>query len=148
MTQATRLPFGTALALAQRVLAVPLAAVLSAEAMTMPTWFTLNALGLRGPTSVEVLSTLLATNGLDHPAVLGLLGELTDSGLVEERDRVVSLTADGTARYTHMRDRIETVSTRIFEQFDPIRVETTRSLLQEIAQTDPDQLTLRSVQTG
>jgi hypothetical protein len=148
MTQATKLPFGTALALAQRVLAAPLAAVLSAEDMAMPTWFTLNALGLRGPSPVEVLSSLLATNGLDDPAVRSLLGELTDSGLVEERDGVVSLTADGTARYTHMRDRIETVTTRIFEQFDAIRVETTRSLLQEIAQTDPDQLTLRSVRTG
>jgi hypothetical protein len=148
MTPATKLPFGTALALAQRVLTAPLAAVLSAEDMAMPTWFTLNALGLRGPSPVEVLSDLLATNGLDEPAVRSLLNELTDSGLLEESDRVVSLTADGTARYTHMRDRIETVTTRIFEQFDAIRVETARSLLQDIAQTDPDQLTLRSVRTG
>jgi hypothetical protein len=69
MTQATRLPFGTALALAQRVLAAPLAAVLKAEGMAMPVWFTLNALGLQGPSPAEALSSLLATNGLDAPAV-------------------------------------------------------------------------------
>jgi hypothetical protein len=60
----------------------------------------------------------------------------------------VSLTAGGAAGYTQMRDRIETVTIRIFEQFDATRVETTRSLLQEIAQTDPDQLTRRSVRTA
>jgi hypothetical protein len=148
MTQANRLPFGTALALAQRVLAAPLAAVLSAEDTTMPAWFTLNALGLRGPSPVAVLSGLLATNGLDDPAVRNLLTELARSGLVEERDGVVSLTAGGTARYTGLRDRIENVTTRIFEQFDPTRVETARSLLQEIAYTDAEQLTHRSVRTG
>jgi DNA-binding MarR family transcriptional regulator len=148
MTQATRLPFGTALALAQRVLAAPLAAVLNAEGMAMPVWFTLNALGLQGPSPVEALSGLLATNGLSDPAVRSLLGELADAELVDEREGVVSLTASGAARYTQMRDRIETVTIRIFEQFDATSVETTRSLLQEIAQTDPDQLTRRSVRTG
>lgn len=148
MTRATRMPFGTALALAQRVLTAPLAAVLGAEGMAMPAWFTLNALGLRGPSPVEVLSGLLATNGLDEPAVRGLLGELSRSGLVEDHDGVVSLTADGTARYTEMRDRIGTVTTRIFAQFDPARVETARSLLEEIAQIDPDQLARQSVRTG
>jgi hypothetical protein len=104
--------------------------------------------GLRGPSPVDTLSGLLATNGLDDPAVRGLLDELGAGGLVEERDGVVSLTADGTARYTHLRDRLETVTTRIFEDYDATRVETARSLLQEIAQTDPDQLTRRSVPTG
>src|SRR5690349_16546273 len=115
MTPATTLPFGTALALAQRTLAAPLAAVLGAENTTMPAWFTLNALGLRGPIPVAVLSDLLATNGLDASAVRSLLDELSASGLVDTRDDVVSLTEAGTARYAQLRDRINIVTTRIFE---------------------------------
>jgi DNA-binding MarR family transcriptional regulator len=148
MTQATRLPFGTALALAQRTLAAPLAAVLNAENLTMPQWFTLNALGLRGTTPMEVLSNLLATNGLDAAAVQELLTALGSAGLVEVGDGVVSLTTAGTARYTQLRGRIDVVTARIFEHFDAARVETTHSLLQEIAETDPEQLTRQSVQAG
>jgi DNA-binding MarR family transcriptional regulator len=148
MTQANRLPFGTALALAQRTLAAPLAAVLSAENVTMPQWFTLNALGLRGSTPAEVVSNLLATNGLNAAAVQELLTTLGSAGLVDVRDGVVSLTTDGTARYTELRDRIDVVTTRIFERFDAARVETTHSLLQEIAETDPDQLTRHSLRAG
>ncbi|MET7403484.1 hypothetical protein ABZS66_59435 [Dactylosporangium sp. NPDC005572] len=138
MTQATRLPFGTALALAQRVLAAPLAAVLGAEHVTMPAWFTLNALGLRGPTASSVLSDLLATNGLDASAVGNLMDELGDAGLVDMRDGVATLTPAGIARYTELRQRIDAVTTHIFEQFDAARVENARSLLQEIAETDPE----------
>jgi len=148
MTQATRLPFGTALALAQRTLAAPLAAVLSAEGTTMPEWFTLNALGLRGSTPAEVLTHLLATNGLDAAAVRELLGALGSAGLVAVRAGVVSLTTAGATRYTELHNRIDVVTTRIFEQFDAARVETTRGLLQEIAEIDPEQLTLRSVRAG
>jgi DNA-binding MarR family transcriptional regulator len=148
MTQATRLPFGTALALAQRTLAAPLAAVLSAENLRMPEWFTLNALGLRGSTPMEILSNLLATNDLDAAAVQQLLMALSDAGLVEVRDSVVSLTTTGNLRYTELRGRIDVVTTRIFEHFDAARVETARSLLQEIADTDPEQLTRQSVGAG
>jgi len=148
MTQAIRLPFGTALALAQRTLAAPLAAVLGAANVTMPQWFTLNALGLRGSTPVEVLSNLLATNGLDPAAVQELLTTLGSAGLVDVRDGVGSLTTTGTARYTELRDRIDVVTKRIFEQFDAARVETAHRLLQEIAEIDPEQLTRQSVRAG
>ena len=148
MTQATRLPFGTALALAQRTLAAPLAAVLGSENMAMLEWFTLNALGLRGSTPTEALANLLATNGLDAAAAQALLTTLGNAGLVEVRDSVASLTPAGNVRYTELRDRIDQVTTRIFAQFDPARVETARSLLQEIADTDPEELTHRSVRMG
>jgi DNA-binding MarR family transcriptional regulator len=148
VTQAIKLPFGTALALAQRTLTAPLAAVLSAENLAMPEWFTLNALGLRGSTRMEALSALLATNGLDAAATQNLVAAIHASGLVDLHDGVVSLTPTGTARYVELRDRINLVTARIFEQFDPERVETTRSLLQEIADTDPEQLTRRTVQAG
>jgi len=145
MTQATRLPFGMALALAQRTLTAPLAAVLNAENVTMPEWFTLNALGLRGSTPTPVLSSLLATNGLDAAAVQELLTALGNAALVEAHDGVVSLTAAGITRYTQLRDRINVVTIRIFERFDAARVETARGLLQEIAETDPEELTRQSV---
>jgi hypothetical protein len=148
VAQVTKLPFGTALALAQRTLAAPLAAVLNAENLAMPQWFTLNALGLRGSTRTEILAELLATNGLDAAATRDLVEAMHASGLVDIRDGVVCLTPAGTARYTGLRDRINLVTARIFEQFDADRVETTRSLLQEIADTDPEQLTRRAMQAG
>jgi hypothetical protein len=77
-----------------------------------------------------------------------LLGALGSAGLVEARAGVVSLTTGGATRYTELRNRIDVVTTRIFEQFDAARVETTRGLLQEIAEIDPEQLTLRSVRAG
>jgi hypothetical protein len=114
----------------------------------MPQWFTLNALGLRGPTSLDDLAHLLATNGLDAAAARDLVATMETSGTVEVRGGVVSLTPAGTVRYTGLRDRIGVVTARIFEQFDAGRVETARSLLQEIADTDPDELTRRSVPAG
>ncbi|MFI5909376.1 MarR family winged helix-turn-helix transcriptional regulator [Dactylosporangium sp. NPDC051541] len=148
MTHASSLPFGTALALAQRVLTASLSAALDTENVTMPQWFTLNALGLRGSTSTQVLSNLLATNGLDPAAVQELLTTLDRAGLVEVRDGVVLLTTAGAARHAGLRDRIDLVTSRIFERFDEARVEIARSLLQEIAETDPEQLTHRSAQAG
>jgi DNA-binding MarR family transcriptional regulator len=146
VAQATKLPFGTALALAQRTLSAPLAAVLGTENLDMREWFTLNALGLRGPTRMEVLADLLATNGLDASAARDLVAAMESSGLVEVRGGVVSLTQAGAARYTSLRDRISQVTNRIFEQFGAERMETARGLLQEIADTDPEELTRRSVQ--
>lgn len=145
MAQATKLPFGTALALAQRTLAAPLAAVLSAENTGMREWFTLNGLGLRGSTRMKVLADLLATNGLDASAARDLVAAMEKSGLVEVRGSLVSLTQAGMARYTSLRDRISQVTARIFERFDAERVETAHRLLEELADIDPEELTRRSV---
>jgi hypothetical protein len=139
------LPFGTALALAQRTLSAPLAAVLGTQHVGMREWFTLNALGLRGSTPMEILADLLSTNGLDAPAAEELVAGLEDAGLIEVRDGVVSLTSSGTDRYSSLRDQIGLVTSRIFEQFDAGRVEAARGLLQEIADIDPEELTRRSV---
>jgi len=70
------------------------------------------------------------------------------SGLVRVHDGVASLTPAGTTRYTALRDRIDLVTARIFGQYDAGRVETTRSLLQEIADTDAEQLTRQFVQAS
>ena len=142
------LPFGTALALAQRTLSAPLAAVLEEERLPMLEWFTLNALGLRGTMPIDVVTGLLAGNGLDAPAARDLVADLEASGLVELHTGAVSLTDAGVARYTHARDRINEVTARVFEPFGAARVEAARILLQEIAYTDPEELTTRSMHAG
>ena len=141
MAQPTTLPFGTALALAQRTLSAPLEAVLDAEGVSMTEWFTLNALGLRGPASLDALAGLLVTNGLDRVASENLISGLRRAGLVDGHDMLVSLTDAGTARYTDLRDRIGDVTTQIFARFDPTRVEQARAFLQEVAGIDPVELT-------
>ena len=148
MSPRSPLPFGTALALAQRTLAAPLAAVLDTENLGMLEWFVLNALGLRGPTPADVLAELLATNGQDTSATRELLTALATSGLITVNGNTASLTQAGAIRYTTLRTKIDQVTARIFEQFDAQRVETARSLLQEIADTDPNELTHRSVRAG
>ena len=145
MTSATDLPFGTALALAQRVLTAPLTAVLAAERLSAPEWFTLNALGLRGTTRQEELAGLLATNGLDAAAVDALITGMERSGLLVASPHGVTLSPSGSVRYAAVRDRMGGVTTRIFARFEPQRVETARALLTEIATLDPDELTRRSV---
>jgi hypothetical protein len=133
MSPAPRLPFGTALALAQRALAAPLAAILDDERLGMPGWFTLNALGLYGPTPVDVLANLLATNGLDATGARAVVAGLERSGLVEVAGGTAVLTPAGSTRYAALRERIDLVTARIFARFDADRVETARGLLQEIA---------------
>jgi hypothetical protein len=145
MSPRSPLPFGTALALAQRTLTAPLAAVLETENLGMLEWFILNTLGLRGPTPVDVLADLLATNGQDASATQKLTTALARSGLITVNGSMASLTQAGTTRYATLRTRIDQVTARIFEQFDAQQVETARSLLQEIADTDPNELTRRSV---
>jgi DNA-binding MarR family transcriptional regulator len=138
----TKLPFGTALALAQRTLAAPLAAVLVDENVAMPEWFTLNVLGLRGPIGMAALADLLATDG---PPAAEVVAAMTAAGLVDVRDDMVALTPAGAARYAGLRDRIGAVTARIFEEFDPERVAATHGLLEEIAAIDPAALTRRTV---
>ena len=134
---APTLPFGTAMALAERNLRGPLLRILSEEHLEPGAWFTLNALGLRGPTPVATVKELLSTNGYDDPGVDALLGRLAADGLVEIRDERLHLTPAGAERYRALKDRIGTATGRVFSLFDATRVETARALLQQIAETDP-----------
>jgi DNA-binding MarR family transcriptional regulator len=114
----------------------------------MPQWFTLNSLGLRGAARIEALADLLATNGLDAADTANLVAAMNTAGLVEADSGMVALTPAGANRYAEVRDRINLVTGRIFEQFDADRVETTHSLLQDLADTDPEELTRRCMQAG
>ena len=139
------LPFGTALALAQRTLTAPLIAILADEDIEMPAWFTLNALGLRGSAPVPILAGLLRPNGLDEDQAGRLFASLSAAGLVEQVDGGVSLTPSGRSRYEALRDRITAAGSRLFAAFEPERVEDARRLLQQIAESDPQELVARVV---
>ena len=134
---APTLPFGTAMALAERNLRGPLLRILTDEDLEPGAWFTLNALGLRGAMPAATVKELLSTNGYDGPGVDALLARLAADGLVEVRDERLRLTPAGAERYTALRDRIGEATGRVFSLFDATRVETARALLQQIAETDP-----------
>ena len=134
---APTLPFGTAMALAERNLRGPLIQILTEEDLEPGAWFTLNALGLRGATPTTTVKALLSTNGYDDASVDALLARLAAGGLIEDSDELLRLTAAGVERYASVSDRIGTATRRVFSLFDATRVETTRALLQQIAETDP-----------
>ncbi len=134
---APTLPFGTAMALAERNLRGPLLRILTEEDLEPGAWFTLNALGLRGPTPAATVEQLLSTNGYDGPGVDALLGRLATDGLIEVRDERLRLTPAGAERYRALSDRIGKATGRVFSLFDATTVETARALLQQIAETDP-----------
>ena len=136
------LPFGTALALAHRALTSTLTDALRANGITDFEWFTLNALGLRGPQLPAAnLSALLVTNGVDAADSDHLLAGLASRGLVERVGSDVLLSAEGGALYERLRSVIDASAGRVFDRFDPERVEAVRSLLQDIAELDGDQIT-------
>ncbi|WP_425954979.1 hypothetical protein [Xylanimonas sp. McL0601] len=141
----TTLPFGTAMALAERNLSGPLTRILSEERTELGAWFTLNALGLRGPSPRGVLTGLLSTNGYGDGKADALLERLAADGLLEGTD-TVRLTAAGADRFTALTARITSVTRRVFALFDPGQVESTRALLQQIAEVDP--ATIESVAFG
>lgn len=131
----TPLPFGTAMALAERNLRGPLVRILHEEGLEPGAWFTLNALGLRGPSPRTVVTGLLSTNGYDAEQAGALVGRLVADGLVEDGAEL-RLTAAGSDRFAALTERITEVTRRVFSLFDPEQVETARAVLQQIAEID------------
>jgi DNA-binding MarR family transcriptional regulator len=129
------------MALAERNLRGPLLRILTEEDLEPGAWFTLNALGLRGATPPSTIKELLFTSGYDDPGVDALLARLAADGLIDGGDERLRLTPAGAELYTALRDRIGTVTGRVFSLFDASRVETARALLQQIAETDPATIT-------
>ena len=133
------LPFGTALALAQRYLARQFNQSMEALGLAAVEWFTLNALGLRGPTLPTAnMAGLLATNGLDQAGVDALLAHMTRRGLIETTSTTATLTAAGRARFEEVRDALDADGRATFDRLDAEKVEAARALLQEIAELDGD----------
>lgn len=138
---APTLPFGTAMALAERNLRGPLTRILTEENLEPGAWFTLNALGLRGATPATTIKELLSTNGYDDASVDALLARLAAGGLVADGDELLHLTPAGAERYASVSNRIGTATRRVFSLFDATQVETARALLQQVAETDPATIT-------
>ncbi|TDW77937.1 MarR family winged helix-turn-helix transcriptional regulator [Kribbella pratensis] len=134
---APTLPFGTAMALAERNLRGPLIQILTEEDLEPGAWFTLNTLGLRGATPTTTVKELLSTSGYDHASSDDLLRRLAAVGLIEDGDELLRLTPAGAERYESVRERIGAATGRVFSLFDAARVETARALLQQLAETDP-----------
>ena len=134
---APTLPFGTAMALAERNLRGPLIRILTEEDLEPGAWFTLNALGLRGAIPTTTVQELLSTSGYDHPSADALLARLAAVGLIEDSDGLLRLTPSGAERYTCVSDRIGAATGRVFSLFDATQVETARALLQQLAESDP-----------
>ncbi|MGY4771634.1 MarR family winged helix-turn-helix transcriptional regulator [Kribbella sp. CWNU-51] len=134
---APTLPFGTAIALAERNLRGPLAQILTEEDLEPGAWFTLNALGLRGAIPTTTVRELLSSSGYDDASVDALLARLATVGLIEDGNELLRLTPAGAERYASVGDRIGTATRRVFSLFDATQVETARTLLQQIAETDP-----------
>jgi DNA-binding MarR family transcriptional regulator len=138
-TDTPPLPFGTALALAQRYLARQLNQTIDACGLPAVEWFTLNALGLRGPTLLTAtLADLLASNGLDRAAVDTLLADMAGRGLVDATAAATTLTVAGRARFEEVRDALAANGRQTFSRLDADKVESARALLQEIAELDGD----------
>jgi DNA-binding MarR family transcriptional regulator len=131
------LPFGTAMALAERNLRGPLSRILTEQHLEPGAWFTLNALGLRGEVAASALKGMLSTNGYDPPSADNLIGGLSSDGLIQQSGKQLQLTPAGSERYAAVRDQIATVTARIFSLYDATKVETARTVLQQIAETDP-----------
>jgi DNA-binding MarR family transcriptional regulator len=140
------LPFGTALALAQRYLARQFNQTIDACGLPAVEWFTLNALGLRGPTMpTATLADLSASNGLDRAGVDVLLADMARRGLVETTAEATTLTGAGRARFEEVRDALAADAEQTFGRVDAEKVEAARALLQEIAELDGDPLAARAV---
>lgn len=138
-TDTPPLPFGTALALAQRYLARQFTRTIDACGLPPVEWFTLNGLALRGSAlPIVTIADLLATNGLDRAAVDALLADMAGRGLIETTAETVTLTSAGHARYEEVRDALDADGQDTFGRLDAERVETTRALLQQIAELDGD----------
>jgi DNA-binding MarR family transcriptional regulator len=138
-TDTPPLPFGTALALAQRYLARQFNQTMEALGLPAVEWFTLNGLGLRGPTlPTATIADLLATNGLERSAVDALLADMARRGLIETAASTATLTAAGRARFEEVRDALDADGRATFDRLDADKVEAARSLLQQIAELDGD----------
>ena len=134
---APRLPFGTAMALAERNLRGPLIRILTEEDLEPGAWFTLNALGLRGGTSTTTVKELLFSSGYDDPSVDAWL--LRASPPTDSSRTATSSSASRPQEPSATRPSL-TGSARSPVGYSASSMrpgsETARALLQQIAETD------------
>jgi DNA-binding MarR family transcriptional regulator len=134
-SQAPPLPFGTALAFAERALTASLKAFLAERDVTPHTWYALNVTARRGPLPVDALrSDLEQARDASPASVRELLDRLASDGLIDLGSGEATLTADGEALYRSLRDAIAARTARLLEPFDPSEVEATIRVLRTLAE--------------
>jgi hypothetical protein len=111
----TTLTFGQQLAFAGRTLTRGLNETLAAQGVEPATWYALITLNTYGPMPVERFREELG-------------------GLVDVSDGVVHLSEAGRERFTTVRAAVQARTDKLLGQFDPADVETTRRVLQTLAE--------------
>lgn len=122
----TTLTFGQQLAFAGRNLTKGLHATLAKNDTEPATWYALITLSTYGPMPVERLREELA----QAPATASI-EELGD--LVSVSEGSVDLSPAGRERFETVRDAVQTRTKEVLGRFDPSDIETTRRVLQTLA---------------
>jgi hypothetical protein len=123
----TTLTFGQQLAFAGRTLTRGLNETLAAQGVEPATWYALITLNTYGPMPVERFR-----EELERAPETASVEEL--GGLVDVSDGVVHLSEAGRERFTTVRAAVQARTDKLLGQFDPADVETTRRVLQTLAE--------------
>jgi hypothetical protein len=126
----TTLTFGQQLAFAGRNLTKGLNATLAKQGMEPATWYALITLSTYGPMAVERLREELAQ--APETAAIDDLGDL-----ISVSGDTVELSAAGRARFDTVREAVQARTREVLGRFDPEDIETTRRVLQELAEPTP-----------
>jgi hypothetical protein len=124
--------FGQALAFAERTLSAILREHLAERGVAPETWYTLKlvAQGGAGLSRAALISDLELSRDVDSP-VPELLARLEAEGVISDGDPV-SLTAEGQAMFTSLREYVTAPTIRLLGQFDVRDIETTVRTVQAI----------------
>jgi predicted house-cleaning noncanonical NTP pyrophosphatase (MazG superfamily) len=123
----TTLTFGQQLAFAGRTLGKGLNETLAKQGMEPATWYALITLSTYGPMPVDRLREELA-----QAPETAAIEDLTD--LVSVSDGTVDLTAAGRERFETVRVAVQARTQKLLGQFDPADIETTRRVLEKLAE--------------
>jgi hypothetical protein len=129
----TPIPFGQALAFAERTLSVVLRKHLGERQIKPETWYALQLIATRGPgLSREELSRVLASSPTMTPDSTGeLLARLETEGLIHG-DAIVDLTPAGADFHADLREYVGVPTARLLGEFDADDIATTIRTLQAI----------------
>ena len=126
----TTLTFGQQLAFAGRTLTRGLNETLATQGVEPATWYALITLNTYGPMEVERLREELEQ--APETASIEELGEL-----VSVSEGIVDLSETGRERFATVRAAVQARTDKLLGQFDPADVETTRRVLQTLAEPTP-----------
>jgi DNA-binding MarR family transcriptional regulator len=134
-------PFGQALAFAERALTATLRQHLAERGTTPETWYALQLIATRGPGMAreELSYELEGSRTMTPDSTRELLARLAVEGLVRGGAEL-DLTAEGEALHRSLREYIAAPTARLLGQFDDDDVETTVRTLQAIAERAQEEL--------